>query len=125
MFKIKTILALSAAILLVPTPAKAEWVRFGSYDDVQTYIETDSISYKGRQGFFTTQNLNVFPDYDGAIRSLSRQSIDCLSGTRYYHRFIGFSKSGRVVYDEVQTSSAPPAQPGTLGARIYNFVCRQ
>lgn len=124
MFKVKTILALSVAILFIPTPAKAEWVRLGSYDDAQIYIQTDSINYKGRQVFFTLHNLDAFPDDDGAIENLHYQSIDCLTSKRYSHRLVGFSKSGRVVYDELEGPSAEPASPGTRGARIYNFVCR-
>jgi hypothetical protein len=125
MFKIKSLLVLSIAILFVPTKAMAAWVQVGEGDDIKVYIETASINHKGKEVFFALDTLRAFPDDNGAIASTHYQSVDCSTGVNYSQRLIGFNKSGRVVYDEVGGTPAPPARVGSIGRRIYDFVCRQ
>lgn len=121
---IKTALLLSAIALLIPTSARAEWVYVTNDDDTQTYIQTDSITYKNKKATFVIHNLLAFPDQDGAIDFLHHVSIDCSTGIRYSHRLTGFNRTGKVVYDEIEGSPRLPSPPGSRGADIYNFVCR-
>jgi len=126
MISFKQVAALCGAIaLLTPAPARAEWVQVASGDDMRIYIETDSIAHRGRDVFFVRRNLSTFPDESGSIASLSYSSIDCLTGTRATYRMVGFDVSGRVVFDENQgVTRAKAFPPGSIGASVYNFVCR-
>ncbi len=121
----KVAAVLSAFALLTPAPARAEWVQVASNDQMRIYIETDSITSRGTDVFFVMRSLYAFPNKVGAIANVSSDSINCLTGVRATYRMIGFNGSGRVVFDENQgVGRAKAFPPGSMGAAIYDFVCR-
>jgi hypothetical protein len=126
MISFKQVAALCGAIaLLTPAPARAEWVQVASSDYKRIDIETDSITSRGTDIFFVTRSLYAFPDEVGAIAKVSSQSINCLTGVRAFYRIVGFNGSGRVVFNENQgVARAKASPPGSMGASIYDFVCR-
>ncbi|WP_250123064.1 hypothetical protein [Chroococcidiopsis sp. CCMEE 29] len=66
-------------------------MQVASSENTQTYIETDSITYKGTDVFFIKRSLYAFPDEVGAIANVSSDSINCLTGVRATYRMIGFN----------------------------------
>ena len=125
MLKVQTILVLSAAILLVPTKAIAEWMYVSpSTSGERVEIETDSVQYQSPEVFYLLRTTNNASDYSGASKSVLHASTNCSSKTYKIHRMTGFNKSGRVVFDYSKTSDPTSIMPGTPSAKLYNQLCR-
>lgn len=116
----------SAIACVIPTPVRAEWVYVTSDDDTQTYIQQESIIQKGSQVFYLKRDDFAFPDDDGVTTTIARRAVDCATRERFSYGITGFDNSGRIVYQEDGAKAiAPPASPGSRGADIAAFVCRQ
>jgi len=125
MISFKQVAALCGAFaLFAPAPALAEWVQVASNDEMRVYIETDSITSRGTDVFFVTRSLYAFPDEVGVIANVSSDSINCLTGVHATYRMIGFNGQSRVVFDEKGVGRAKAFPPGSMGAGMYDFVCR-
>lgn len=124
MFKIKAILALSVAILFIPTKVLAEWVyvRPGTGGE-RVEIETDSVDYQSPEVFYLHRIISNALDYRGAFKTVLFSSIECSSRTGRIHRMTGFNKSGRMVFDYDKTSSPSNIMPGGAAAKLYKQLC--
>jgi hypothetical protein len=124
MFKVQTILALSAAILFVPTKALAEWMYVSpSTSGERVEIETDSVEYQSPDVFYLLRSTENAPNYTGYYKTTIHSSINCSRRTGRIHRMTGFNKSGRVIFDYSKTSQPTGIMPGTPSAKLYNQLC--
>ena len=124
MFKAKTILALSAAILFIPTPVKAEWMYVSpSTSGERVEIETDSVEYQSPDVFYLLRTTKNAPNYTGHSKTTLYSSINCSHKTGRIHRMTGFNKSGRVIFDYSKTSVPTSIMPGTPSAKLYSQLC--
>ncbi len=126
MFKIKTILTLSAAILFIPTPAKAEWVQMGLLkDNSEIYIDIDSATVKNSLVTFWQRRLFAIAQPDGTLTSDAKMVLNCNKGTIKTTGLAMFDSTGRVLF------SAPVNYPPRLvnahsaQANVADFLCRQ
>ena len=123
MFKIQTILTFCAAILFVPTPAKAEWMYVSpSTSGERVEIETDSVEYQSPDVFYLLRQNENAPNYIGHSKTTIYSSINCSHKTYRIHRMTGFNKSGKVVFDYNKTSKPDSITSGTI-AKIYKQLC--
>lgn len=122
---IRTALLLSAIALLIPTPARAEWIYINSNQDWQVDVESDSIKYKGADVFFIERTLYEFPDSRGVQAEVNFASINCNSGMFSSYRLVGLDKTKNVVFDEGGNVLRVRASPiGSFGNDVYEFLCR-
>lgn len=124
MNRFKTVLALSAAILFIPTKALAEWIYVSpGTSGERVEIETDSVEYQSPKVFYLLPSIENAPDYTGVSKSTIYASINCSSKTSRIYRMTGFNKSGRIVFDYDKTSDSSRILPGGPTSKIYQQLC--
>ena len=70
MNRFKTVLALSAAILFIPTKALAEWISVSpGTSGERVEIETESVEYQSPEVFYLLRSIENAPDYTGVSKS--------------------------------------------------------
>ena len=124
----KAILAtvfLTAITLTIPDKAISQSLWCQDYDDVRSCVPGDSIIQKGRQTFYVEYERFAFPQERGVTATIAHKAIDCATKERFSYKIAGYTDNGQVVFEEKGgVAVAPPANPGSRGDDIANFVCR-
>ena len=120
-------------LVLSSGPAYAEWVRVGGDDEaeVTTYVDPDTIRRKGnlvkvwdlfdfktRQtiGSISFSSSKELAEYDCAEERVRQLTVT------YFLRNMG---AGKVVHADREERKWSPIEPGSVGERLWEVVCRK
>ena len=117
-------LAIAAAILVIPSSAKAEWIYVSSSRTADVYIEDSSINQQ--QDIVQYSKLDVFAKPLGGRfkKVVSQNAISCSSNTTVTLQSNGFASNGRPLDGNPYTlNRVTDIVPGTVGHAIEQMVC--
>ncbi len=125
MFKFKSLIGLSALILFIPTPAKAEWLQMGLLkDNSEIYVDIDSATIQNSLVTFWQRRLFALPQANGTLTLDSKMIIDCNSGKMKITQLTSFDSSGRVLFNAPVNEMPKLINANSGQADVANFLCR-
>ena len=119
-------------VMLIASPAWAEWTLIGSNDEFTQYIDIATIRRNGNfvKIWSLPDNKRVITSPSSGISYLSEKSYweyDCKEGRSRVLAFTWFSGqmgNGTVVYSNSETSMKWfPVQPGSMGETLGKIAC--
>ena len=124
MLKIKSLFALSALILFVPTPARAEWIQMGTLkDNSEIYIDVDSATVRNSSVTFWQRRSFAIPQNNGTQTTDAKMIIDCRSGRIKATQQTLFDSYGQVLFKSSVNDPFKIINANSVQADVADFLC--
>lgn len=124
--KLLTVAVVSAAALLTPSVALANWVHISTSSDRQYFIDNSNVERRGDTVSYWQQDVFAVP-LQGSTKSITAYfSADCASQVNRMHWVIRYNSAGIVIADGKLSEQQSPLQEiisGTHKENVYEAVC--